>query len=176
MRARPQPLWLCAIAVSVLAHLLVYAGWRTAAPAHVPTQRLALQGVLRPAIAAPAQPAATPMPAQQTQAAAPAAAPVQEAFVPSDRLDQPVLPKSAPDLQRLQGQDFSGHPIRLRICIDASGQVVAVEVLQAHPDDAEAVAQMQAMFFATAYMPGQLHGHSVPSRTDLELRMEPQPL
>jgi hypothetical protein len=171
MSAPHPPPWLSAIAMSVLVHLLVYAGWRTAAPAHVPTQRLALQGVLRQATprTAPTQPAAEPA---AKQAAAPADAPVQEAFVPSDRLDQPVLPKSAPDLQRLQGLNFSGYPIRLRICIDVSGQVVAVEVLQAHADDAEAVAQMQAMFFATAYMPGQLHGHSVPSRTDLELRME----
>ncbi len=94
-----------------------------------------------------------------------------DAFVASEQLDRPIVPKSAPDTGQLEGLGFSGFPIRLRLLIDALGQVVDVAVLQAQSGDEEAVAHLKAMFFATAYIPGQLHGRPVPSRTDIELSL-----
>ncbi|SDO86621.1 hypothetical protein SAMN05216303_102556 [Rhodoferax sp. OV413] len=86
-------------------------------------------------------------------------------------MDQPVLPRSEPDLKQLEGLGFTGYPIRLRLFIDSQGRVVDVAVLQASSGDEEAAAHMKTMFLATAYVPGLLHGRVVPARLDIELSL-----
>jgi len=92
------------------------------------------------------------------------------AFAAPDALDGPVVPRSAPDLQRLNGLRFSGLPIRLRLFIDALGRVVEVKVLAAQEDD-DTLAAVTGMFEATAFVPGRQAGMPVASFTDIELRL-----
>jgi hypothetical protein len=91
-------------------------------------------------------------------------------FVPAEQLDAPVVPRSAPELGRLQGFAFSGLPLKLRLFIDAQGQVVSVRVLSAH-EAAQTVHAVVAMFTATAFVPGRRAGTRVPSFTDIELQL-----
>jgi hypothetical protein len=90
-------------------------------------------------------------------------------FVPSAKLDSPLVPMSAPDTSQLRGLSFSGLPIRLRLLVTATGQVAEVFILQAAPQDAEALAHIQAMFMDTAYIPGQMAGKPVAAQVDMEL-------
>jgi len=92
-------------------------------------------------------------------------------FVPSSKLDSPLVPMSAPDTSRLDGLNFSGQLIRLRLLVNAAGQVAEVLVLQAAPEDADAVDHIKAMFFATTYIPGRLHGKPVAAQLDMELQL-----
>jgi hypothetical protein len=90
-------------------------------------------------------------------------------FIPADRLDGPVVPKSSPDISRLRGLYFSGLPIQLRILIDETGQVQDVVAMQSTTSDMPSVEHIKAMFINTAYIPGLLHGKAVPTQVDLEL-------
>jgi hypothetical protein len=156
-------------------------------------QPLAMQAARAPAVAASSPPAMRLVPARslgepadpassgrvdptssQAWAAAPRPAPVPAAdpaalaFANPASLDGPVLPRSAPALQRLQGLRFSGLPIRLRLFIDAQGQVARVRVLAAQEDD-ETLAAVTGMFAATAFAPGRRGGRPVACFTDVEL-------
>jgi len=181
-----------ALLLSVLGHAALCAAWFAWAPAPSPsasqeTTVFAQVHILPGVSEAPPEHEHGPEPVaapklQATAPARPAPQPLIEAarppdlFIPSNQLDRPLLPKSEPDLQRLEGLAFTGYPIRLRLFVNTEGQVVDVAVLQVQPGDEDAVAQMKAMFLATAYMPGQLHGQLVPSWTDIELSLGVQEL
>ena len=92
-------------------------------------------------------------------------------FVPSAKLDSPLVPMSAPDTSQLRGLSFSGLPVRLRLLVTATGQVAEVLILQAAPQDAEAVTHIQTMFMDTAYIPGQMAGKPVAAQVDMELQL-----
>lgn len=94
-------------------------------------------------------------------------------YLPASALDRPALPRSAPDTHLLDDVPLSGLPLQLRIYIDRSGQVTEVQLLQAHPDDAAALAALQRMFSATAYIPGRLADQDVASFVDIELQISP---
>jgi hypothetical protein len=127
-------------------------------PTPVPPRRPAR----RPGSAAPAVPAAAPL-----VEAAPLAG-----FWPADQLDRRALPVAAPETSMLDGAQLSGLPLRLRLFIDAQGRVVAVQPQHITPDDEAALPRLQAMFSATAFVPGRLQGRDVPSFTDIELGLE----
>ena len=122
-----------------------------------------------------------PAPAALETIESPAAAPSSAAattdtrYRPSAELDRAALPRSAPDTRLLDDVVLSGLPLRLRICIDAFGQVTQVLTLQAHPDDAAAVTALQEMFRSTAYVPGRLGGADVASYIDLDISVGPGP-
>jgi hypothetical protein len=94
-------------------------------------------------------------------------------YLPASALDRPALPRSAPDTHLLDDVPLSGLPLQLRIYIDRHGQVTEVQLLQAHPDDTGALAALQRMFSATAYIPGRLGGQDVASFVDIELQISP---
>jgi len=96
-------------------------------------------------------------------------------YLPATALDRTALPRSAPDTRLLDSVVLSGLPLRLRICIDAFGQVTQVLTLQAHPAEATAVTALQEMFRSTAYVPGRLGGADVASYIDLDISVEPWP-
>lgn len=126
---------------------------RTTAPAEDPS--------VPARAAAPSQPAEPPpVPAAPTVA-----------YVGPETLDRPLVPRSAPDLRRLQGLHFSGLPIRLRLFIDPAGRVSQVTVLAAQEDD-ETLAAVTGMFEATSFVPGRRAGVPVASFTDIELRLD----
>jgi hypothetical protein len=127
------------------------------------------------AVVSAAPPSAVSMPSELS-AAAQGTGPESEGlqmgvFVPSAKLDSPLVPMSAPDTNQLDGLNFSGQLIRLRLLVNAAGQVAEVLVLQAAPEDAEAVEHIKAMFFATTYIPGRLHGQPVAAQIDMELQL-----
>ncbi|MEX8518487.1 MAG: hypothetical protein AB3X44_08230 [Leptothrix sp. (in: b-proteobacteria)] len=123
-------------------------------------------------ISAPNNAAAVPPP---SHAAGPnPAAPESErpaTYLPASALDRPALPRSAPDTHLLDDVPLSGLPLQLRLYIDRNGQVTEVQLLQAHPDDAAALAALQRMFSATAYIPGRLAGQDVASFVDIEIHI-----
>lgn len=158
----------------MLAHLVLYEAWLATAPAQSKTPAGAtLPPMHVQLLPPPATSSRTPAPAAPP-ATAPAvtlAAAPPDTFIASTQLDQPVLPKSEPDLRQLEGLSFTGYPIRLRLFIDTQGRVVDVAVLQVSSGDEEAVEHMKTMFLATAYVPGLLRGRAVPSRLDIELSL-----
>ena len=103
----------------------------------------------------------------------PATSPVT--FLPADRLDRRPTPVSAPDLRWLDAladQPVSGLPLRLRLFITATGEVVAVEPVEVSELDAFALPALEAMFRDTAYVPGRYQGRDVASQIDLEVQLD----
>jgi len=90
-------------------------------------------------------------------------------FLPSTAMDRRPTPVSEPDVAALQGLRTSGFPVRLRIYIDRFGAVVHVETLEAGLLDEEFALGLHKMFFATAFIPGQLDGSDVASFLEIEL-------
>jgi hypothetical protein len=78
---------------------------------------------------------------------------------------------SAPDTNQLDGLYFSAQAIRLRLLVTAAGRVAEVQILQAAAEDADSVEHLKAMFFATTYIPGRLHGQPVAAQLDMELQL-----
>jgi len=93
-------------------------------------------------------------------------------------LDLPPRPVSAPDttlLEALAAQPLSGLPLRLALDIDASGQLVGLEVLQIEPIDTVALPALQRMFEATRFLPARRDGRDVAARLEIELQLGPVP-
>jgi len=83
-------------------------------------------------------------------------------------LDAPVRARSAPDITALAGLQWSGLPLRMRLFIDAQGDVVDAQFLQGSEPD-EVVERVRSMFLATGFTAGVQDGHPVPSYKDVEL-------
>ena len=99
-------------------------------------------------------------PSQPAASAAAAAPPV----------DLSAQPRSAPATATLQGLPFSGLPMRVRLTIDSTGQVVDVIVLRSL-DDAAVNEAVRRMFLATAFVPARRGGVDVESVQDIELSL-----
>ncbi|HET9643339.1 MAG TPA: hypothetical protein VFP68_08285 [Burkholderiaceae bacterium] len=95
--------------------------------------------------------------------------PAQKRFLSASDLDRPALPRSAPDTSMLEGVDFSGLPIRLRVFIDEAGRVIEARVLHAQEVDEPALAALQRMLLATRYIPARRGDAEVASFQDIEL-------
>ena len=89
-------------------------------------------------------------------------------YLPSQRLERAVVPRSSPDESMLAGVAFSGLPLRLRLFIDRAGSVVDVVVLQSSEDD-EALDRLRRMFLDTLFIAGRHQGADVASYQDVEL-------
>lgn len=94
-------------------------------------------------------------------------------YGPQD-VDKEALPYSAPDPDFLAGVAVSGVPIRVRLYIDASGMVTAIEKLQTLADDLQALERIEAMLRRTSFMPARLAGADVNSYQDLEFHIGPE--
>jgi hypothetical protein len=95
--------------------------------------------------------------------------PAQKPFLSASDLDRPALPRSAPDTTMLEGVDFSGLPIRLRVFIDETGRVIEARVLQAQEVDEPALIALRRMLLATRYIPARRGDAEVASFQDIEL-------
>jgi hypothetical protein len=89
-------------------------------------------------------------------------------------VDKGALPYSAPDPDFLAGIAVSGVPIRVRLYIDASGMVTAIDKLQALDDDQQALERIEAMLRHTSFIPARLAGTDVNSYQDLEFHIGPE--
>lgn len=163
--------------------------WVWIVPRSTPIAAPVTASVAAPAVApAPAErphslppfPSAAPAaPAPGGFAAAPAteaasAAPLQAAFLSPESLDWPATPRSAPDFSRLAGVPISGLPVRLRLYVDANGQVLRVETLAASALDAELAQRLSDTLLETAFLPGRYGGVDRASYLDLEFSFDPE--
>lgn len=89
-------------------------------------------------------------------------------------VDKGAFPYSAPDPDLLAGVAVSGVPIRVRLYIDASGVVTAIDKLQALDDDQQALERIETMLRHTSFMPARLAGADVNSYQDLEFHIGPE--
>lgn len=90
-------------------------------------------------------------------------------YLAPSALDRPALPRSAPDESLLDGVTPSGLPIRLRLCISESGEVVQVEPVLASESDGDVVERLEAMFRATTFVAARLGTDDVASRMEIEI-------
>jgi hypothetical protein len=180
-------LTLCCAAAHAAVLLVVAApSARPEAGSHVSlsvrTIELPLAAPLRPPPDAVTPPLATAVPVRAIKPTAASASPTAEAPVAppthlqADGLDMPPLARSAPDASLVEGVAHSGVPIRLRLYIEADGSVSSVEVRFVHPEDQQAAERLAAMFTATGFLPGRLHGRDVASFIDIEVASLPRPL
>ena len=77
-------------------------------------------------------------------------------------------PRSAPDLEQLQGLVFSGLPMRIRLLIDDHGRVTEAKVLETSEAD-NVTAAVLRVFEQTAFVPARRNGTDVASQLDIEL-------
>lgn len=185
---------LLGIAASVLFHLsLVMLWWHqsnlaslsSALAAAGPEKGIEVQliGTASPIVGAPPSIASKP-PLEENQSArsrqernaleTTASVPPAPVFYGPQEVDKGALPYSAPDPDLLAGVAASGVPIRVRLYIDASGKVSAVEKLQALADDQQALERIEAMLRSTSFMPARLKGADVNSYQDLEFHIGPE--
>ncbi len=90
------------------------------------------------------------------------------------QLDVAPRPRSAPEIQSLNGLAWSGAPIRLRLFIDDQGNVVDTQVLQSAESD-DVIALVRQVFKDTAFTPGIEHGQAVPCYKDIEITVGKPP-
>lgn len=93
-------------------------------------------------------------------------------YLPSRLLDRPPVPYSAPTPSKyLTGTSIPALPIYLRLYIDKSGKVVRIDAKTVEYMDESLLAPVKEMFFATAFIPGNIKGVDVPSYIDIELQL-----
>ena len=92
-------------------------------------------------------------------------------FLPSSEMDLGAVPVSEPDSRFLVGVKSGGSPIRLRLYVDKYGVVKDIHVLQADDTDRLAVERLEAMFYATTFIPARRDGMDMSSYMDIELNI-----
>jgi hypothetical protein len=162
-----------------LAHQGVQLRWVTlptpTAPAEATAQASLHQAVdpgadARLAAAAPPEPSpsAPPTPSEGP-APTPPIANAEHFWLPAE-VDIRALPLHAPDPTPLEGRPWlADQPVRLRLSINARGQVVAVTPRDAESAPAEVLEALSAMFMATPFMPARRQGQDVASLQDIEI-------
>jgi len=179
---RSRSLWVC-VAIVLSAHgAMAWTAWRGAASGDSSAPARANPAIRWIRLAAAPDPgqALRPGGAATTQAAVASAArsdasapphpgpgPV-EAFLPPSDLEVAARPRSAPDTALLEGLQWSGLPMRLRLFVDATGTVVDVVVLQSRDAD-DVVQRVRRMFLSTGFIPARAGGRDVSSYKDLEI-------
>lgn len=92
-------------------------------------------------------------------------------YLPSNQLDVIAGPVSEPAYHILDGVQSSGRPIRLRLFIDANGNLKEIRVIHAEDGDSAAVTRIRAMFFTTAFLPGRRNGKDTASYIDVDINI-----
>lgn len=91
---------------------------------------------------------------------------------PSSLLDRPPVPYSAPDARKyLTGTSIPALPVHLRLYIDKSGKVIRINAKAIEYMDESLLTPVKEMFFATAFIPGNIKGVDVPSYIDIEVEL-----
>lgn len=188
---RPAPILLLGAGV-LLAHALLLQALQpppvrvTAPPAPAPWQvRLVppARAPMPPTAARPAHAAAArPDPARGRPGPPPDTPDTPDIATATEaRPDIAARPVSAPDLGLLEQDQAlaellpSGLPMRLRLTIDASGQLDRLEALQIDDGDRALLPALQRMFAATRFLPARRGGREIASQLDIELRLDALP-
>ncbi len=113
-------------------------------------------------------PPGTPTPSEGP-APTPPIANAEHFWLPTE-VDIRALPLHAPDPTPLEGRPWlADQAVRLRLSINARGQVVAVTPRDAESAPAEVLEALSAMFMATPFMPARRQGQDVASLQDIEI-------
>jgi len=83
--------------------------------------------------------------------------------------DRPALAVTAPDLTPLAAFRAPSSPIRLRLHIDASGRVDAVEMLEVAAEDVAFAERLAEIMRATLHIPARRGGKDVASTKEIRL-------
>ena len=89
-------------------------------------------------------------------------------FWPPNYLERQPVPVSAPDTRSLTGRVVPSGLVRLRLFIDATGQVSKVSLQGAQEAD---WSPLQRMFEATRFIPGRRGGQDVASWVEIEVNV-----
>jgi hypothetical protein len=87
--------------------------------------------------------------------------------------DRPALPLTAPNFSSLAAFRAPVASIRLRLHIEATGQVSQVEVLAADPEDQSFVQRLVEILLATPHIPARRDGEDVASDKVVSLDFGP---
>ena len=179
----PRSSLLAACALATVLHLLALRVLNEAAPRHATAGlfeanaaavSVRMLPVLRDGAMSPSRqgraPAVPPPDQRLTKAEGSVTqGPALSAAAPADAGVQLVPhPRSAPDLEQLQGLAFSGLPMRIRLLIDDHGRVTEVKVLETSEAD-NVTAAVLRVFEQTAFVPARRNGTDVASELDIEL-------
>ena len=77
--------------------------------------------------------------------------------------DRPALPLTAPDFSPLEGWPTPGAPIALRLSIDATGAVQAVDVVECQAADLAFARALAEVLRHTPHIPARRLGEDVAS-------------
>lgn len=180
---------ICITALVLALHVAAIAWWggqRVVRPL-APNGPLFVQARMLPegggrsaAVPAPAMASPRSNPKSEALAGGQATVSVASSLPKADNVTQEVageglrapMPRSAPDLEQLQGLTFSGLPIRLRLVIDDLGQVRDVIVLSSSeaPEVMEAISRVLSH---TAFVPARRDAVDVATEMDIELFFGP---
>jgi outer membrane biosynthesis protein TonB len=158
--------------------LLVAAGWggvpappAVSLPEPVPLQVM----LLTERVGTGDAPLAEPMPALDTGTPVPLPPPAAEpdAAPESHRPDRPALPVTAPDFASLAALPMPVAAIRLRLHVEASGEVSRVDVLESDPGDSAFVQRLVEILLATRHIPARRDGEDVASVKEVSLDFGP---
>lgn len=93
-------------------------------------------------------------------------------FLPPEEVERAAYPLSSPDLSPFQVvKTYSGMPIRLRLFVDAHGNVVDVKILHALDVDDEAAALLVQIWERVGFVPARRAGAEVASFQDVEFQL-----
>ena len=154
--------------------LLVAAGWGSVPtrPAVSLPEPMPLQVMLlTERVGTGDAPLASPLPAHDSGPPMPLPPPAAEpeAAPESRRPDRPALPVTAPDFAPLAALPMPVAAIRLRLHVEASGEVSRVDVLQSDPGDSAFVQRLVEILLATRHIPARRDGDDVASVKEVSL-------
>lgn len=105
---------------------------------------------------------------QDSEGSAPT--PPSTIYFPTHLMERRPFPVSAPTASKyLNKATLPAVVVHLRLFIDANGKVVDIAFMLPENLDERASRQISEMFFATSFVPGNIHGIDLPSYMDIEL-------
>lgn len=85
-------------------------------------------------------------------------------------MERRPFPVSAPTASKyLNKASLPAIVVRLRLFIDSHGKVVDIRFISPENLEEKVNQQISEMFFATSFVPGNIHGIDLPSYMDIEL-------
>ncbi|MFZ2972845.1 MAG: hypothetical protein WA049_09405 [Ferribacterium limneticum] len=105
---------------------------------------------------------------QDSEASVPA--PQSPIYFPTHLMERRPFPVSAPTASKyLNKASLPAIVVRLRLFIDSHGKVVDIRFISPENLEEKVNQQISEMFFATSFVPGNIHGIDLPSYMDIEL-------
>lgn len=92
-----------------------------------------------------------------------------------ENVDRKALPQLNIDESKIKSSTYSGLPIKLRLFINARGQLVKIVQIAALDQDKEYIAQLEKLLFELVFMPAKKDSMDVDSYQDVQFSFNPLP-